>query len=103
MILIGEPNRVVQKRVKKQGKFRIVPLFRFDNEGRFELDETKYSKTDISKLTNVFKVEKTKVEKFVEKVDLSKFSWSELKHYASEQGINIFGKKKDAIIKELEG
>ena len=57
MILKGVPNRVVNKKVRKPGgRHRIVPWFRFDSNGRAEIDETKVSKADLIKLRSKFKL-----------------------------------------------
>lgn len=54
MKLYSDPGRVVQKRDRFQGKMRIVPIFRFDENGIAEIDETKYSETDLSKFKVLF-------------------------------------------------
>lgn len=35
-------------------------------------------------------------------IDLSKMKWGELRKYATSQGINVKGKNKETILKELE-
>jgi len=98
------PNRIVQRRVRKPGgRKRIVPLFRFDENGLAEIDETKLTATDIKTLTTLFEVvDDVKEHKVDGKVNLSELSYQELKKTASEKGINTYRKGKDDLIAELE-
>ena len=50
MILKGQPGRVVQKRKRVANKrFKIIPWFKFDENGYAEIDESKISATDLGK------------------------------------------------------
>jgi len=89
------PGRVVQKRVRRQGKVRIVPWFKFDDNGYAEIDETKVTQEDLNKLKSLFEV----VEE-----DLKDLSYQELQVlYAEKTGNSAVGMKKKDILKELEG
>jgi hypothetical protein len=89
------PGRVVQKRVRKMGKVRIVVWFTFDDKGYAEIDETKVSSIDLAKLKTLFKVVSTEVKDM---------SYQELQvKYAEKTGSSAVGMKKKDLIKELEG
>lgn len=92
MILKSTPNRVVAKRVRKQGKMRVIQLFKFSENGYAEIDENRFTKTDIDKLKKLFKVVGNKEK------DLSDYKYNELLTLAKEKGIKGFGMKR----KELE-
>ena len=95
MKLKGNPNQVVVKRKRMNGRKRVVEWFRFDNKGIAEIDETNISPTDISKLLMRFKQ--------IEDVDIKNLKWKELQDLYSEKiGKSPVGKKKADIIKELE-
>ena len=47
------PGRVVQKRVRKFGKTRIVVWFTFNDKGFAEIDETKVTASDLVKLKSL--------------------------------------------------
>ena len=89
------PGRVVQKRVRKFGKTRIVVWFTFNDKGFAEIDETKVTASDLVKLKSLFKV----VEE-----DVKDLSYKELQvKYADKTGHSAVGMKKKDILKELEG
>lgn len=89
------PGRVVQRRIKKMGKYRIVPWFKFDDKGFAEVDESKISPTDLVKLKSKFVVVETNVK------DLS---YQELQvKYTEKTGHSAVGMRKIDLIKELEG
>ncbi len=98
MIFKSVPNRVVQKRVKKQGKFVIKVWFKFDADGYAEIDETKVSGSDLVKLKKFFKV----VEQKDEKQSLESLSYQQLKKRAKEEGLQLGRISREEIIKELE-
>ncbi len=86
------PNRVVQKRVRKLGKWRIVVWFKFDSDGYATIDESKITPEDLVKLKAKFKV----VEE--------ELTYKELQaKYKEKTGESPVGKKKSDLIKELEG
>lgn len=62
------PGRVVQKRVKRNGRKRIVALFKFDEKGFASIDETKYTATDLKSLKRLFKVVEEEKKEDVTKV-----------------------------------
>lgn len=104
MILQGQPNQVVQKRVRKfGGKKAIKPIFRFDENGFAEIDESKLTQTDILKLKRKFKVvenikEVEKVKEEVEEIDENV-----IRQQAKKAGIKSWHvKKTEKLIKELE-
>jgi hypothetical protein len=87
------PGRVVQKRVKRGGRRKIVALFKFDKDGYATIDESKYTATDILKLKRLFKV----VEE-----DYSTLKYQDLqKIYAEKTGKSAVGVKKADMLKEL--
>ena len=54
MKLYSTPGRIVTKRVRIFGKLRVKPIFKFDSNGEYDLDESKFDKTDIAKLKRLF-------------------------------------------------
>lgn len=57
------PGRVVQRRKRKPGGgYKVVPWFRFDENGLAELDETKVNSVTIQKLKTMFEVVEEKPE-----------------------------------------
>jgi len=93
MLFKSTPGRVVQRRVRKQGRMRIVVWFKFDDKGFAEIDESKVSPSDLSKLKRHFEV----VER-----DLSKLKHRELVELAKKHDITYKGLKKEELIKVLE-
>lgn len=57
MKLYSDPGRIVQKRVKGQFGFKIVPIFKFDENGMAEIDDTKFDDTDLNKFRAIFRSE----------------------------------------------
>jgi len=98
------PGRIVQRKVRKYGGgFRVVPFFRFDENGLAEIDETKLTATDIKKLTTLFEVVDTvKEHKADGELNLKELSYQELKSMASEKGINTYKMSKTKLIEALE-
>lgn len=96
MILRGIPNQHVHKRVKKRNKWKVVLMFVFDSNGLADIDETKLSAIDLSKLKRKFKVidEPTLV-------DYTQLKWAEFIKYAKSKKIDTKHKKRDQIEKEL--
>lgn len=89
------PGRVVQKRVKKMGKFKIVLWFKFDEKGFAEIDESKVTAKDLATLKSKFKVVST---------DIKDLTYQELQiRYAEKTGNSAVGMRKKDLIKELEG
>ena len=105
MILKGQPGRVVQKRKRVANKrHKIVPWFKFDENGLAQIDESKVSPTDLSKLKKLFEVvENVKESKNDGKVNLSELKHKELVELAKEKGIKYFGLKKKELIEKLGG
>jgi len=102
MIFQSTPGRIVNKRVKRQGRWRVVGWFKFDDKGFATVDETKITATDLSKLKSKFKVfvpkEKTKTVK-----KQSGPSYKELQSlYVEKTGKTAVGVSKSNILKELE-
>lgn len=93
MIIKGEPGGVVQKMIRKRGgRRRIVPIFRFDENGLYEFDENKFDKTDIAKLLAKFEL----VEQ--EETD------EDIRKRAKDAGIKSWHVKSiKKLKKELEG
>lgn len=90
MKLTGKPNHVVQKRVFSQGRFKIVPWFKFDENGMVELDDSKLSKLDQDKLKKKFHSE------------LKEYTEEELREMAKEKGIKSWHVKSvDKLKQEL--
>lgn len=92
MKLKGEPNRVVQKKVRKpKGRHRIVPWFRFDENGYVEIDESKLSAHDRAVLISKFGI-----------TDYLEMGYQELqKAYSDKTGKSGVGMKRDDMLKEL--
>lgn len=89
------PNRFVQKRIRKNGKNKVIMWFKFDENGFAEIDETQLTRTDLQKLKNKFKV----VEK-----KYSEMNYADIqKAYSLKFNMSAVGKKKKDMIKELEG
>ena len=91
----------MQKRVKNRNKrVKIVPIFKFDENGYAEIDESKFTETDLKFLKTKFKVVEEETEK---KIDITKLGWHKLRAYAKEKGVeNINDKNKEELLKELE-
>ena len=89
MKIQGTPNMVVQTRKMTFGnKFAVVPLFKFDENGCAEIDETKFSQTDLSKITTLFK--------------LNEQSEDDIRQMAKEKGIKSWHVKSiETLKKEL--
>jgi len=89
------PNRVVNRRVNRFGRWYVVQWFKFDDKGYADIDESKLTKSDINKLKAKFDV----VEE-----DLKDLGYKELQiKYADKTGKSAVGMKKKDILKELEG
>ena len=85
------PGRIVQKRVKKQGKWKVVPWFKFDEKGFAEIDETRITRRDLIKLKQKFKV-----------VGFDEMGYQELqKLYSEKTGKSGVGKSKADMLKEI--
>lgn len=94
MILQGQPNRVVQKMKKKNGRKKIVPIFRFDDNGLYHVPEGKYSKVELNRLKSLFKVLED---------DYSVLEYKQLQViYSEKTGKSSVGKKREDMIQELE-
>ena len=93
----GEPNSVVNIRLRKNNKFVIKSLFKFDKKGNAEYDTSKLSVTHKNKLIRIFGIK--------EEVKLIKdMSYKELQiAYTEKTGKKAFGIKKVELIKKLEG
>ena len=103
MKLQSTPGRIVNKRVRKGGRYRIVGWFKFDSKGFAEIDETKLSPVDLSKLKTKFKVVAPKTKKKPLN-DGSKPSYKELQAlYVEKTGESAVGVSKADILKKLEG
>lgn len=90
------PNRIVQRRVRKLGGgFKVVPWFRFDDKGFYELDETKVTQSDINKLKQKFEV----VE---ENESIKDMSYQDLKKLAKDKGLKLGRISKEEMVEELE-
>lgn len=102
MIFQSTSGRIVNKRVKRQGRWRIVPWFRFDKDGFATIDESKINSTDLSKLKSKFRVFVPKVEeKPLE--EQPKLSYKDLqKAYTKATGNTGVGKKTNDMLKEME-
>lgn len=89
------PNRVVQKRVRHQGRWKVKPIFRFDEKGLYDLDESKFSETDIKKLKAMFEVVET---------ESNKMSFDEMVTNKIKETIakHDFKKAQEQTLKELE-
>jgi hypothetical protein len=87
----SKPGRIVQKRIKRQGKWRVVPWFKFDEKGFAEVDESKITSRDLIKLKQKFKV-----------VGVEPKSYQDLqKLYSEKTGKSAVGMKKADMLKEL--
>lgn len=93
MIVKGTPNKAIQKQVRKAGgRRKIITVVSFDENGLAEIDETKFDKTDLSKILKHCTV-----------VD-EKESDEDIRQRAKEAGIKSWHVKSiDRLIKELEG
>lgn len=94
MLFKSVPGRVVQKRVRKRGKVKIVPWFKFDDKGFAEIDESKVAPSDIAKLKTKFEV----IER-----DLNTMKHRELVELAKERDITYKGLRKEELIEKLGG
>lgn len=111
--LYSEPGRVVQKRTFAQGKPRIAVLFQFDENGEYEIDDTKLSETDLTRLLENFSTKRTVIPETKEvvkevkaeglKVQLEDVPYSELKTMAKNLGINTYGMKRPEIEEAIKG
>ena len=64
MLIKGKPNENVIMRIKEGKKIRTVQLFQFDENGYYELDESKVSMEGLSRILNKYQVvEKEKKKK----------------------------------------
>lgn len=99
MKLQGTPDMVVQTRKMTVGNnFAVVALFRFDSNGFADVDESKLSPTDISKLKAMFKVLDGDMPKVQEvKEELTE---EQLRKLAKDQGVKSWHTKS---IKTLKG
>ena len=96
----GVPDLVVQIRIKRQGKWIIKPIFRFDKNGNAEFNTKGLSKVDENKLIRLYGVKEEVIEVVKE---TKKLSYKELQQlYTEKTGKKSFGIKKDDILKELE-
>lgn len=107
MIIKGNPNQIVQRRVRRAGKWRIEVLFEFDENGEKEIDETTISSDLLERIKKNFSVETsyntTNKEKSLKSESDSdngtseQMTYAELKSYAKSLGINTYGMKKEDI------
>jgi len=107
MILQSTPGRIVNKRVRKGGRYKIVSWFKFDSKGFAEIDESKISAVDLNKLKLKFKVvvPKKELKALKQTATVSEIpkDYKELqKHYTEVTGKKAFGVSKKNMIKELE-
>ena len=99
MKIQGTPNKVVQKRVFRQGRYIIVPWFRFDANGIAELDESKISSVDIAKIRKNFTVSEDKPAKKAELKETDE----EIRQLAKDKGIKSWHVKSiEKLKQELE-
>lgn len=99
MKVTGQPGQVVQKRVFKQGRFKIVEWFRFDEKGEATLDDTKISDVDVEKLSRHFKVDKSQAKP--QKVETPvEYTEEQIRAMAKDKGIKSWHTKS---IKTLKG
>ena len=103
MKLKGVPNQVIHKRIRRQGKTRIVPWVRFDAEGFAEIDETKVSATDIGKLKRAGMVMIEREEAKVKSTEgvYANYTYKELVKLGKEKGIATFGVSRKKLIERL--
>lgn len=112
MLIKGNPNQIVQRRVRRAGKWRIEVLFEFDDNGEKEIDETVISSDLLERIDKNFRVElsgnATKQEKSLksEPCDANgtpgQMTYAELKSYAKSLGINTYGMKKEDIMTAVQ-
>jgi hypothetical protein len=98
MLLKSTPNRVVTMRMRRMGKIRNVPLFRFDEKGEYNYPADKWDKlsnTDQNKLYRHFGIKTLPIEEKGLKTD--SMTYQELKTYAKSLGINTHGMKRKQI------
>jgi hypothetical protein len=96
------PGRIVNKRIKRQGRYRVVGWFKFDEKGFATVDETKITATDLNKLKKLFKVVAPKVEEKASNKPMKR-SYKELQAlYTEKTGKTAVGVSKANILKELE-
>jgi hypothetical protein len=107
MLLKSTPNRVVTMRMRRMGKIRNVPLFRFDEKGEYNYPADKWDKlsnTDQNKLYRHFGIKPLPIEEKSLKTDLNDtMPYSELKTYAKSLGINTYGMKREEIELAIKG
>jgi len=102
MIFQSTPGRIVNKRVKRQGRYRVVGWFKFDDKGFATVDETKVTATDLNKLKKLFKVFVPKAEEKPSNKPVKR-SYKELQAlYVEKTGKTAVGVSKANILKELE-
>jgi hypothetical protein len=93
------PGRIVNKRIKRQGRYRVINWFKFDADGFATVDTSKLTPTDVSKLKSKFKVIVPKEE---ETVVHKPMSYKEVqKAYTKATGISGVGKKMKDMLKEV--
>lgn len=112
MIIKGNPNQIVQRRVRRSGKWRIEVLFEFDENGEKEIDETVISSDLLERIKKNFSVETSdnttnkekslKRESEGESGTSEQMTYAELKSYAKSLGINTYGMKKEDIMTAVQ-
>lgn len=101
----GKPNRYVNKRVRRRGKWRVVPWFKFDENGFVDIDEKKVSKADLNKIARIFPVVKDEDEKPANTTKpYGEMSYKELQSaYSDKFDGSPIGKSKAFLLEKLEG
>ena len=104
MILKGKPNQVVQRRVRKPNrKYKIVPWFKFDEDGYAEINKmTPIEKARLLKRFTEVDLKPSKKETEPIALTDNKISYKELQRlYTDKTGNTAVGMKKADIMKEL--
>ena len=100
MKLQGQPDLTVTLIQRRFGRTRPVTLFKFDDKGYAEIDEKRFSPTDLSKLMAKFKVVDEENKKSIDKADDSE---NDIRQLAKEKGIKSWHVKSiEKLKQELE-